>query len=140
MQERVLGAKEVHSSSIRCASASSSLMHDCRAGRSGACSETSWHTASLSPPPTTKRRSMKIYTRTGDSGTSCLYSGERADKDTATFHALGDVDEVNSTLGVAREYARQLDPRLAAQVGGRKGARVGGCRPGRRALPRGWGG
>lgn len=75
--------------------------------------------ASSAPLPASCRLSacsMKIYTKTGDKGTSSLYSGERANKDSDTFHALGDVDEVNSTLGVAREYVKQLDARLAEQV------------------------
>ena len=60
---------------------------------------------------------MKIYTKTGDRGSSSLYSGERRPKDAAVFAALGDVDEVNSTLGLAREHAKQLHAGLALQVG-----------------------
>lgn len=59
---------------------------------------------------------MKIYTKTGDDGSSSLYSGDRAAKDSLTFQALGDVDEVNSIVGVAREYAKQLEPGLSCQA------------------------
>ena len=34
----------------------------------------------------------KVYTKTGDGGSTSLYSGERRKKDDAFFHALGDVD------------------------------------------------
>lgn len=47
---------------------------------------------------------MKIYTKTGDSGESSLYNGERRSKHDLYFDALGDVDELNSSLGVVREF------------------------------------
>ena len=50
-------------------------------------------------------RTMKIYTRTGDKGTSSLYSGQRAPKTHPIFEALGAVDELSSALGVVRSHA-----------------------------------
>tara|TARA_R110000782_G_scaffold78293_3_gene155978 strand:- start:182813 stop:183391 length:579 start_codon:yes stop_codon:yes gene_type:complete len=43
----------------------------------------------------------KIYTRTGDDGTTGLVDGSRAPKHDAIFQAIGDVDEANSALGLA---------------------------------------
>lgn len=43
----------------------------------------------------------RIYTRTGDAGTTGLVDGSRVAKNTAIVHAMGDVDEANSALGVA---------------------------------------
>lgn len=44
----------------------------------------------------------KIYTRTGDEGTTGLGTGERVAKDSLRIAAYGTVDETNSTIGVAR--------------------------------------
>ena len=43
----------------------------------------------------------KIYTRTGDNGSSGLVDGSRLSKDDALFSAIGDVDEANSLVGFA---------------------------------------
>jgi cob(I)alamin adenosyltransferase len=45
-------------------------------------------------------RLSKIYTRTGDDGTTGLANGERIDKADARVAAFGDVDETNSALGL----------------------------------------
>jgi cob(I)alamin adenosyltransferase len=45
-------------------------------------------------------RLSKIYTRTGDDGTTGLANGERVAKSDARVEAYGDVDETNSALGV----------------------------------------
>jgi cob(I)alamin adenosyltransferase len=44
----------------------------------------------------------KIYTKTGDAGTTGLGTGERVAKDAARIAAYGTVDETNSTVGMAR--------------------------------------
>lgn len=45
---------------------------------------------------------MKIYTRTGDTGSTGLFGGGRVPKDHPRVAAYGDVDELNAVLGVAR--------------------------------------
>ncbi len=45
---------------------------------------------------------MKIYTKRGDDGTTGLFGGPRVRKDNPRVTAYGDVDELNSALGVAR--------------------------------------
>ncbi|MCG2608788.1 cob(I)yrinic acid a,c-diamide adenosyltransferase [Acinetobacter sp. SM34] len=47
-------------------------------------------------------RLSKIYTRTGDSGTTGLGDGSRVAKDDLRIVALGDVDELNSCIGILR--------------------------------------
>ena len=43
----------------------------------------------------------KIYTRTGDAGDTGLVDGSRIGKDQPRIHAIGEVDELNSIIGVA---------------------------------------
>lgn len=47
-------------------------------------------------------RLSKIYTRTGDSGTTGLGDGSRVEKDHIRIEAFGTVDELNSTIGLVR--------------------------------------
>lgn len=58
---------------------------------------------------------MKIYTRTGDSGTTALLGGRRVPKDDPRIEAYGTVDELNSFVGVARATwpASPIDEQLA---------------------------
>jgi cob(I)alamin adenosyltransferase len=53
------------------------------------------------PPPSHSR----IYTRTGDRGETGLFGGGRVPKDHPRVSAYGDVDELNSAIGVARATA-----------------------------------
>jgi cob(I)alamin adenosyltransferase len=57
----------------------------------------------------------RIYTRTGDDGTTALGSGERRPKYDLRVAAYGTVDETNAAIGVVRLHlqdARQLDAML----------------------------
>jgi cob(I)alamin adenosyltransferase len=47
----------------------------------------------------------KIYTKTGDDGTTGLVDGSRVPKYDPRMAAIGDVDEANSLIGVAAVYA-----------------------------------
>lgn len=56
----------------------------------------------------------KIYTRTGDDGTTGLADGGRRRKDNVRLAAIGSVDEANATLGLARLHSEgEIDALLA---------------------------
>ncbi len=59
---------------------------------------------------------MKIYTKTGDAGTTGLFGGPRVSKDDARICAYGSVDELNAVLGTARStrLSEKLDQMLDA--------------------------
>lgn len=57
---------------------------------------------------------MTIYTKTGDSGQTGLFGGGRVPKDDPRVSAYGDVDELNSAIGVVRatQPVQLFDPLL----------------------------
>jgi cob(I)alamin adenosyltransferase len=55
---------------------------------------------------------LKIYTKTGDGGTTSLFGGKKVSKSDARIAAYGTVDELNSALGFCRSFG--LDGRLDA--------------------------
>src|SRR5690625_23669 len=52
---------------------------------------------------------MKIYTRTGDSGETGLYGGERTSKSSLRVSAYGSVDEASTFIGFARAQLNDSD-------------------------------
>ncbi len=48
---------------------------------------------------------MKIYTKTGDAGTTALFGGTRVNKDHIRIESYGTVDELNSYLGLLRDQS-----------------------------------
>jgi len=57
---------------------------------------------------------VKIYTRTGDAGSTGLFGGPRVSKDDDRIEAYGTVDELNAAIGMAR--AARTGPQIDAQL------------------------
>ncbi|MBI5503544.1 MAG: cob(I)yrinic acid a,c-diamide adenosyltransferase [Deltaproteobacteria bacterium] len=64
-------------------------------------------------------RINRVYTRTGDDGQTGLVGGKRVAKDDLRIHSYGEVDELNSVIGVVRALLDQ-----APYAGSDAGARV----------------
>jgi len=58
----------------------------------------------------------KIYTRTGDDGTTALGSGKRVAKYDLRVEAYGTLDETNAIIGLARLHTSGTDPQLDAML------------------------
>lgn len=54
---------------------------------------------------------MKIYTKTGDKGETSLWDGKRVHKDSVRVESYGTVDELNSWLGLAKNFIDDADIR-----------------------------
>lgn len=54
----------------------------------------------------------RIYTRTGDDGTTALGTGERCPKYALRIQAYGTVDETNAQIGMVRVHLGASDPKL----------------------------
>jgi cob(I)alamin adenosyltransferase len=59
----------------------------------------------------------RIYTRTGDDGTTGLTSGPRRSKSDLRVEAYGTVDETNACIGLARLHAASEDAEVEAMLG-----------------------
>ncbi|OGH88351.1 MAG: ATP:cob(I)alamin adenosyltransferase [Candidatus Magasanikbacteria bacterium RIFOXYC2_FULL_42_28] len=52
----------------------------------------------------------KIYTKTGDTGQTSLLGGARTDKDCISLMVIGEIDELNAELGMARALLGASEP------------------------------
>lgn len=59
----------------------------------------------------------KIYTRTGDDGSTALVTGERRKKSDLRIGAYGTVDEANACIGIARTHTASSHPEIDAMLG-----------------------
>ena len=58
-------------------------------------------------------RITRVYTRTGDQGSTALVGGSRVPKDSRRIRSYGAIDELNSVIGLARVFNDERVPRAA---------------------------
>jgi cob(I)alamin adenosyltransferase len=58
-------------------------------------------------------RLSRIYTRTGDKGTTALVGGKRVPKESGRLESYGTIDELNSIVGIVRTFLMEYKDRLA---------------------------
>ncbi len=56
-----------------------------------------------------KKRITKVYTKTGDDGETSLVGGKRVSKASKRVDSYGDVDELNSVLGISRAKTNEFE-------------------------------
>lgn len=61
-------------------------------------------------------RLTKIYTRTGDDGSTGMADGSRVSKADQLFSVMGDIDELNSHIGLVRAHLTQMQDRLPERL------------------------
>jgi cob(I)alamin adenosyltransferase len=60
-------------------------------------------------------RITRVYTRTGDGGSTRLVGGKKVAKDSPRIESYGVVDELNSIVGLARVFNRETEPAAARE-------------------------
>lgn len=60
-------------------------------------------------------RLSRIYTRTGDKGTTALVGGRRVPKEHGRLNAYGTIDELNSIVGIVRTYLADYVAKLGSE-------------------------
>jgi cob(I)alamin adenosyltransferase len=55
---------------------------------------------------------MKIYTKSGDKGKTSLFDNSRVAKDSLRVESYGTIDELNSSLGFAKNFVEEQQQTL----------------------------
>ena len=61
-------------------------------------------------------RIQKVYTKTGDRGTTSLVGGKRVPKDSQRIEAYGSVDELNAIAGLTRAFNQEIKTKEALEL------------------------